>query len=1049
MKRLVATFLGASALLSVAAHGQISLPWPGPGLTSGVAVADCTFSGSSGSFTVTTVGAFRYYVFSGTTTGTSTVTCPTSRNLDILVIGSGGGGNATRQGSGAGAGGGGAGEYCTQAGYAVTAGDAIQITVPAGGAGATVDGGPGTDGAATVWNATALHGSTISAHGGGGAAFGAGHTGGSGGGAGNNGTAGPTSQTCGGNVNVGGTSVGSGGSGGGGAASPGTNSASATVAGNGGNGITWIDNVARAGGGGGGSQSGTQGIGGTGGGGNGTSTASAGDATANTGSGGGGRTPTTPGVGSPAGAGGSGAIVFRHSIGTITAFCSTTGTVTLDQTTTNTVYKFTGNGTLTCPSAVQAQYVLVAGGGSGVSATASSGGPGGAGGVRAGVVQLGTQIYNITIGAGGTAPAPSDTTVGATGQNSQFDIIATARGGGGGSPAQAVAAGSGGSGGGNVSSGGTAGQGVAGQGYAGGTGGTAGWGGGGGGGATGPGTNGNAASGSGTSGNGGPGYQVSAATFGTIGVSGCVAGGGGGPHYQNASIGTAVCGGGLGAAVTPGAGAAGAANTGGGGGGGNGSGGSGGNGGSGILVVSHPTALTNVCVANTQGGGTDANVVGLWHMDQMTNDASGSGANGTLNGGAVFSTTQQQFGGYSLRIPTTATDFMSFPGTSLVLPASGNFTVEAWQYLPSLGIYGWFGDDNATNIIGAAIPQWNLSVASVSASTTATISGTATANVFQHVVWERSGTQFRFFLNGTEVAGSPAAGASTAIAGGSATAWKIGRGSTSTYVPPSGSFFDEVRVSNAVRYTSNFTPNTQPFCDPVASPIQAPTLIAQSGLITTTGTTGTTTTTAPIVAGNFVAIAVAQQFPAAPTINSITINDGTNPQLNLTQAIRNSYASGGYNDIWYATNVTQVNSGATVQVNYSVATGASSFQHIVGVQASGVSLTAPTTVCTGPCDKTAGATSGATTAPVTIPALTTAPELILCYGQTATGTALGYTIPDPNYTNLFTGFFASANNKNVRLDWRAVTNPASTTWNPTLGAAATFTLNTCATFIHG
>jgi len=541
MKKIVGAFFAACLGLAALSHGhaQVTLPWPG-GAGSG-AVADCTYSGASGSFTVSTIGAYRYYIFSGTTSGTSTVTCPSTRNIDLLVIGSGGGGNTARQAGGAGGAGGGAGEYCTQNSYSVTAGDAIQITVPAGGLGATADGGLSVVGAATVWNVTALHGSTISAHGGGNAGPSGLSPGGSGGGGENNGPPGTTSQTCGGAVNPAGTTPTNQGAGGGGAGSPSPNGAGVNAPTAGGSGLTWYDGVARAGGGGG-SSSTVGAAGGLGGGGNGSS-ATAGppnNGVANTGSGGGGATPTTPGAcPSCGGQGGSGTIAFRHLLGPpVTAACTTTGTATLDQAgsapSVYSIYKFTGNGTINCPSNIQVQYLLVGGGGGSAGSLNCAGGGGGAGGVRSGIVQLNAnQTYQITIGAGGTG-VNSTTVPGNPGQPSLFDSIATAFGGGGGSGvATSGLQGRGASSGGNTYSASTVIPGIAGQGNSGGIGGTACWGGGGGGGATGVGTPGNASSAAaGVSGNGGPGYVANLSIFGAVGVGGCVAGGGAGGRSQ-------------------------------------------------------------------------------------------------------------------------------------------------------------------------------------------------------------------------------------------------------------------------------------------------------------------------------------------------------------------------------------------------------------------------------------------------------------------------------------------------------------------------------------
>jgi hypothetical protein len=237
------------------------------------------------------------------------------------------------------------------------------------------------------------------------------------------------------------------------------------------------------------------------------------------------------------------------------------------------------------------------------------------------------------------------------------------------------------------------------------------------------------------------------------------------------------------------------------------------------------------CTPNTQGGGSDANVIGLWHFENNGNDTGARHIPAlTLNGTANYSTTQKKFGSYALSIPTNTSAFASFPGTSLLIPANGDVTMEAWQYMPAPlpTYYSWIGDQNATNIFAIGQPTIGVDIGAT-AATTATVATAFTTGVWQHVAYERQGSTARVFVNGIELPGSPVAGLSTAAIGGTATAWNIGRGYTGSYVMPNNSFLDEVRVSNMVRYTSNFSASlpTLPFCDP-ASPYVGPGDVASS-----------------------------------------------------------------------------------------------------------------------------------------------------------------------------------------------------------------------------
>jgi hypothetical protein len=124
------------------------------------------------------------------------------------------------------------------------------------------------------------------------------------------------------------------------------------------------------------------------------------------------------------------------------------------------------------------EYLVIAGGGGGVSRNAQVGCAGsGAGGVLNGSFSATlSTAYTITVGAGGagySTAALSETTVtAASGANSSLGSVATAIGGGGGSGGNGGTASSGGSGGGAgaADSAATAGSGTSGQGFAGGSG---------------------------------------------------------------------------------------------------------------------------------------------------------------------------------------------------------------------------------------------------------------------------------------------------------------------------------------------------------------------------------------------------------------------------------------------------------------------------------------------------------------------------------------------------------------------------------------------------
>jgi len=830
MKKFVGAFFAACVGLAALSHGyaQIGLPWPGPGAGAG-GVAACSITGG----TTSTVNGQNAYHW---TSGSGTINCSTTRVMYYLAVGGGGGGacglvgGSLAGGAGGGAGGG------VQTGLISFPTGSQGVTVGAGGAGCPTTGtgtGVGSNGSNTTV-------ASITAQGGGagiGYAAGAGNIGNSGASGGGNGGTGSTPGPIGG-LNVsgqgflggtgntlanypGGGGGGAGGNGGnatttvGGAGGPGLQSAisgSLVSYGCGAGGSTYAGGTAGAQGC---SSAGTSGVGNV-----------AGTAATGQGSGGGSGGGAAGPVGAIGGAGAAGEVWLVEATPPITACAVSGGPSNLaGQVNGNVVYQFNAAGTLQCPTARQVNYVLIAGGGSGGNASSLSGSGmgagGGAGGVKAGAFQIGTSAYNITIGAGGTPGASGSNNFGGNGGSSTFGSLPPAIGGGGGGAGNNAGAGLGQAGG---SQGGTAratapttGN-TVGQGNLGGsgnnTGGTFGQGGGGGPGGVG---------GTGTTtagGNGGLGYFIGQNFFGGL----CIAGGGAGGTDQTGSAGKegqGVCGGakaGQGGGDNPGA-----AGSSPGSGGGGASGlstvtGLGGVGANGALYVSHPLtpSTTNICVANTQGGGTDANVTGLWHFDQLTADASGNGKNGTLSGTGAFSLTQNKFGGYSLLPGSGGT--MDVPALATM---PGDFTIEGWIYLTSTfsTSQDYVGsDNNATFEAGVSSGVNRFWTPGINNSWVA--SSTFATGQWYHYAWVRNGTtgtNINLFINGT-FAGTPTGSFPMNTTIGASTTWSFGsRTTASTTAAFTNGYMDEVRVSNMARYpgTSNFTAPTLPFCDPV------------------------------------------------------------------------------------------------------------------------------------------------------------------------------------------------------------------------------------------
>jgi hypothetical protein len=113
------------------------------------------------------------------------------------------------------------------------------------------------------------------------------------------------------------------------------------------------------------------------------------------------------------------------------------------------IHTFTSSGTFTVTNGGTVEYLVVAGGGGGGLGNNNGGGGGGAGGYITSSLEVSTQSYNVTVGAGGAGRSVHAD--GGSGSNSMFGSITAAGGGGGagtslplGSARAGVAGGSGG-----------------------------------------------------------------------------------------------------------------------------------------------------------------------------------------------------------------------------------------------------------------------------------------------------------------------------------------------------------------------------------------------------------------------------------------------------------------------------------------------------------------------------------------------------------------------------------------------------------------------------
>jgi len=186
-------------------------------------------------------------------------------------------------------------------------------------------------------------------------------------------------------------------------------------------------------------------------------------------------------------------------------------------------------------------------------------------------------------------------------------------------------------------------------------------------------------------------------------------------------------------------------------------------------------------------------------------------------------------------------------GTSIYFDGSGDYisargmgahagypmTIEMWIYPASTTINGLF--DSAPNTAGG-IRNWGANVAAVQGQEGTGATFTVSANVWQHIAFVYDDGSIKVYVNGTLNASGTfsTAGFSWAYFGHeAANNGTMNFGTINNGLTSYNGYMDEIRVSNVVRYSSNFTAPTTRFTD------DANTVV----LIHGTGTNGSTTFT--------------------------------------------------------------------------------------------------------------------------------------------------------------------------------------------------------------
>jgi hypothetical protein len=204
------------------------------------------------------------------------------------------------------------------------------------------------------------------------------------------------------------------------------------------------------------------------------------------------------------------------------------------------------------------------------------------------------------------------------------------------------------------------------------------------------------------------------------------------------------------------------------------------------------------------GGYTsDGNTKLLLHFDgsdQTFTDSSSNNYTVTAQGNATQSSAKSKYGGKSLYLPGGTGDYITTAGAAWIL-GTGDFTVEAWVWIVSL---------TPAPVIGETRQPWNVYVIYIASDGKLSLyNGTAYASTsavgtgaWHHVAWVRSSGTLMFFIDGVKDASTHSVSADLTSANTSADV-RIGSAVDPHYT---SAYYDELRVSDVARWTSDFTP---------------------------------------------------------------------------------------------------------------------------------------------------------------------------------------------------------------------------------------------------
>jgi len=230
-------------------------------------------------------------------------------------------------------------------------------------------------------------------------------------------------------------------------------------------------------------------------------------------------------------------------------------------------------------------------------------------------------------------------------------------------------------------------------------------------------------------------------------------------------------------------------------------------------------AVTVAGVVPTLGDSNFANVTMLLHMDGSNNsttftDSSTNNYTSTAFGDAKISTTQSKFGSASGSFDGTG-DYVRTAYTTKWNLGAGEFTIEMWFYANAFGGVLIAKDKNGFNFDWAIELVSSTSIRCYTNKTQSNLTVTVptmNTGTWYHVALVRSlsgGTYTnKIYLDGTSYGSN-----TMTITNDSTDYITIGCASWNNPGVFFNGYIDELRVTKAARYNSNFTPSNAPFPD--------------------------------------------------------------------------------------------------------------------------------------------------------------------------------------------------------------------------------------------